>query len=336
MIAHRKIGSSGLRVSEISYGSWLSQTEGDALQNARAALDVGITSFDTADIYGSTRSEVVLGQALKDVRREQVVISTKVFSRIGPGANDRGLSRKHIIEGCNGSLRRLGCEYIDIYHAHRFDPDVGLPETLRAFDDLVRQGKVLYIGVSEWTPEQTKEALRVADSMGLDRIIVNQVQYNLLWRPIESELTPLCVSEGVGQIAWSPLAQGLLTGKYRPGQPAPSGSRAATPLGYKFPQGGLSDTVLKAIDELKKVAADCNMTLTQFALAWVLSQDTIASAIVGASRPEQLAESVKAAGKRLDTDTLAAVDAIVDALVERDSSRIPSQPTDYGQVEVSA
>ncbi|MFJ6899985.1 aldo/keto reductase [Streptomyces hokutonensis] len=220
---YRRLGRSGLKVSEIAYGNWLthgSQVEEDAARACvAAALDEGVTTFDTADVYALTRAEQVLGKALGGVRRESIEICTKVFWPTGPGPNDRGLSRKHIIESANASLRRLGTDYIDLYQAHRYDHETPLVETLRAFDDLVRQGKVLYIGVSEWRPEQIAAALRIADRMGLDRIVSNQPQYNMIWRVIEAEVVPLCEREGVGQLAWSPLAQGALNEHREQGAP---------------------------------------------------------------------------------------------------------------------
>src|SRR6266487_3696786 len=224
---HRALGRSGLKVSEIAYGSWISYTEGSAAKVAREALEHGITTFDTADVYGGTRAEVVLGIVLQGVRRESVEICTKVYAPIGPGPNDRGLSRKHIVEAAHGSLRRLKTDYIDLYQAHRYDSRTPLEETLRAFDDLVRQGKVLYVGVSEWTAAQIGAAIKIAGQLSLDRIISNQPQYNMLWRVIETEVLPLCEHEGIGQLVWSPLAQGLLTGKYFLGASQLTGSRAA-------------------------------------------------------------------------------------------------------------
>ena len=214
---HRHLGRSGVKVSAVSDGNWLThgnQIEEDAaLACVRAALDEGITTFDTSDVYANRRAEEVLGRALHGQRRESLEICTKVFWPVGRGQNDRGLSRKHIMEGCHGSLRRLGVDYLDLYQAHRYDVETPLEETLRAFDDLVRQGKVLYIGVSEWTAAQVVDALRIADEMGFDRIVSNQPQYSMLWRVIEPEIVPLVEKEGVGLVVWSPIAQGVLTGK---------------------------------------------------------------------------------------------------------------------------
>ncbi len=235
---HRHLGRSGLMVSEIAYGNWIthgSQVEEDAAKACvAAALDEGITTFDTADVYAGTRAEEVLGRALHGVRRESVEIFTKVYWPTGSGRNDRGLSRKHIIESAHGSLRRLQTDYVDLYQAHRYDYDTPLEETLRAFDDLVRQGKVLYVGVSEWRAEEISAALAIAGEMGFDRLVSNQPQYNMLWRVIEGAVIPLCVREGLGQVVWSPIAQGVLTGKYLPGQDVPAGSRATDPSGSRL------------------------------------------------------------------------------------------------------
>ena len=224
---YRHLGRSGLMISEIAYGNWIthgSQVEEDAaLACVAAALDVGISTFDTADVYAGTRAEEVLGRALHGQRRESLEIFTKVFWPTGPGRNDRGLSRKHILESANASLRRLQTDYVDLYQAHRYDHETPLEETIRAFDDLVRQGKALYIGVSEWRAEEIAAALKIADEMGFDRIVSNQPQYNMVWRVIESDVVPLCAKEGISQVVWSPIGQGALTGKYLPGSQPPAG-----------------------------------------------------------------------------------------------------------------
>ena len=322
----RHLGKSGLIVSEIAYGNWLthgSQVEVDAAHACvRAALDCGITTFDTADVYADTRAESVLGDALAGVRRESYELFTKVFWPTGPGRNDRGLSRKHIIESCDASLRRLRTDHIDLYQAHRYDVETPLEETLRAFDDLVRQGKVLYVGVSEWTARQISEALRIADEMGFDRIVSNQPQYNMLWRVIEAEVVPTSEREGLGQIVFSPLAQGVLTGKYKPGEPPPAGSRATDDKGGShFIARWLTDDVLTRVQQLRPIADDAGLSLANLALAWVLQNNNVSAAIIGASRPEQVKENVQAAGVRLDPEICKRIDDVLEPVVERDPGK---------------
>ncbi|MEJ1105559.1 MULTISPECIES: aldo/keto reductase family protein [unclassified Kribbella] len=318
---HRRLGRSGLKISEIAYGNWITHgaqiDQEQALACTRAALDAGITTFDTADAYADTRAEEVLGLALAGVRRESVEVLTKLYWPTGPGANERGLSRKHVMEAAHASLRRLGTDYIDLYQAHRYDEETPLEETLRAFDDLVRQGKVLYVGVSEWTADQIRRALEIADSMGLDRIVSNQPQYNMLRRTIESDVVPLCEPEGIGQIVYQPLAQGVLAGKYLPGQPPPAGSRATDATGSEFIERLLYDDLLERVQRLKPLAADAGLSLAQLSIAWVLQQPGISAAIVGGSRPEQLADSAAAAGVKLDPDLLEAIDTILADTIER-------------------
>jgi len=323
----RNLGRSGLKVSEISYGNWLthgSQVEADqATACVQEALDCGITTFDTADVYAGTKAEVVLGEALKGVKRESYELFTKVYWPTGQGPNERGLSRKHIAESCHASLRRLQTDHVDLYQAHRFDYETPLEETLRAFDDLVRQGKVMYIGVSEWRAEEIAAALKIADEMGLDRLVSNQPQYSALWRVIEGEVVPLCEKEGVSQIVWSPIAQGVLTGKYLPGQPPPVGSRATDELGGShFIQRLMADDVLNAVQELKPLAADAGITMAQLAVGWVLCNPNVASAIVGASRPEQVRDN--AAAKALAADLKQAVDDVLAKVVETDPAKTVS------------
>ena len=312
---HRRLGRTGLQISEIAYGNWIthgSQVEEEtALACVAAALDEGITTFDTADAYAQTRAEDVLGKALHGVRRESVEISTKVFFPTGPGANDRGLSRKHIIESAHSSLRRLRTDYIDLYQAHRYDHETPLEETLRAFDDLVRQGKALYIGVSEWRAEEIAGALNVADQMGLDRIVSNQPQYNMLWRVIEPEVIELSTREGISQIVWAPIAQGVLTGKYLPGAVPPAGSRATDEQGSVFISRLLTDEILTRVQQLKPVAEQAGLTLAQLAVAWTLQNPNVSAAIVGATSPEQVRENVKASGVRLDAAVLKQIDDIL-------------------------
>jgi voltage-dependent potassium channel beta subunit len=327
---HRHLGRSGLKVSEIAYGNWIthgSQVEEDAAKACvAAALDEGITTFDTADVYAGTRAEAVLGRALHGMRRESVEICTKVFWPTGAGPNDRGLSRKHIMESAHASLRRLQTDYVDLYQAHRYDHETPLEETLRAFDDLVRQGKVLYIGVSEWRAEEISAALAIAGQMGLDRLISNQPQYNMLWRVIEPEVLPLCMKEGVGQIVWSPIAQGALTGKYLPGQNVPAGSRATDASGSGFIRGFLTDAILGRVARLRPVAEEAGLSMAQLAIAWVLQNPGVSAAIVGASRPEQVRENVKASGVRLPGEVMRGIDDALGPVIERDPARTVSPP----------
>lgn len=327
----RNLGRSGLKVSEIAYGNWLthgSQVEEDTARACvRAALDEGITTFDTADVYAGTRAEEVLGRALKGQRREGLEICTKVYWPTGPGMNDRGLSRKHVFQSIHGSLRRLETDYVDLYQAHRFDHETPLEETLRAFDDLVRQGKVLYVGVSEWRAEEIERALKIADELGLDRIVSGQPQYSMLWRVIEEEVVPLCEREGVGQIVWSPIGQGVLTGKYRPGQALPEGSRATDDKGgADMIKRYLNDDVLTRVQRLRPVADDLGLSMAQLAIAWTLQNPNVSAAIVGASRPEQVADNVKAAGVKLDADVLKRVDDVLGPVVIRDPAKTGSPP----------
>ncbi|GAB3665076.1 aldo/keto reductase family protein [Actinocorallia lasiicapitis] len=319
----RYLGRSGLKISEIAYGNWIthgSQVEEDAARACvHAALDEGITTFDTADVYAGTRAEEVLGRALHGQRREGLEIFTKVYWPTGAGPNDRGLSRKHILESIDGSLKRLGTDYVDLYQAHRFDHETPLEETMRAFEDVVRQGKALYIGVSEWRAEEIAAALEIAEARGFDRIISNQPQYSALYRVIEEEVVPLCEKEGIGQIVWSPIAQGVLTGKYQPGQPPPAGSRATDEKsGAGFVQFWLKDDVLTRVQRLKPLAESAGLTMAQLAVAWVLQNPNVSAAIVGASRPEQVKDNVKASGVRLEADLLAQVDEILEPVVLRD------------------
>ena len=324
----RHLGRSGLKISEIAYGNWITHGSQVAEDAARAcvaaALDEGITTFDTADVYAGTKAEEVLGRALHGVRRSAVEIFTKVFWPTGPGPNDRGLSRKHIMESANASLKRLQTDYIDLYQAHRYDHATPLEETMRAFDDLVRQGKVLYIGVSEWRAEEIAAALRIAGELGLDRIISNQPQYNMIWRVIESEVVPLCAKEGVGQIVWSPIAQGALTGKYLPGAAPPAGSRATDSRGSFFITEYLTDEILGRVQELRPVADEAGLTLSQLAVAWTLQNPNVAAAIVGATRPEQVRENVKAAGVRLDPALMQRIDDILGPVIVRDPAQTVS------------
>ncbi|SHE25964.1 aldo/keto reductase family protein [Actinomyces glycerinitolerans] len=332
MVAYRHLGSSGLKITEITYGNWLthgSQVEADtAIDCVHTALDLGITSFDTADVYANTVAEEVLGQALKGQRRESLEIFTKVYWPVGPkGPNDVGLSRKHIMEGIDGSLRRLGMDYVDLYQAHRYDYATPLEETMQAFADVVRAGKALYIGVSEWTAEQIRAGQELATQMGF-RLVSNQPQYSALWRVIEDKVVPTSTELGMGQIVWSPMAEGVLSGKYLPGQQPPAGSRATDEKGGKeMISRWMRDDVLTAVQQLKPIADDAGLSMPQLAIAWVLQHAFISAALVGASRPEQLVENVKASGVKLGDDVMAAIDAALGDVVERDPAltRSPEQ-----------
>ncbi len=298
-------------VSALSYGNWIthgSQIEEEAATACvKAALEAGITTFDTADVYALGRAELVLGRALKGERRDSIEIFTKVYWPTGPNPNNVGLSRKHIIESLHASLERLQTDHVDLLQAHRFDYEAPLEETLRAFDDLVRQGKVHYVGVSEWTAQQIEDALRLADEMGFDRIVSNQPQYSLIWRVIEAEIVPLCQKEGMGQIVWSPLAQGVLTGKYLPGTTPPEGTRATGPEGGEM-SWLLRDEVLEPVQAYVALCREAGYAPASVALAWVLRNQNVSSAIVGASRPEQIAENVKALDVELEPDFVEAIE----------------------------
>ncbi|MGH3663492.1 MAG: aldo/keto reductase family protein, partial [Micromonosporaceae bacterium] len=316
----RRLGRSGLNVSEISYGNWITHgsqvAEDVAIECVRAARDAGITTFDTADVYAAGKAESVLGKALAGERREDVEIFTKVYFPMGEGPNDKGLSRKHIMESIDASLSRLGTDYVDLYQAHRHDNSVPLEETMLAFADVVRQGKALYIGVSEWRAEQLRAAASLAAELKVP-LISNQPQYSMLWRVIETEVAPTSEELGISQIVWSPIAQGVLTGKYQPGQPPPEASRATDPSGGQFMQKLLADKVLTRVAELKPIAEAAGLSMSQLAIAWVLQNQNVASAIIGASRPEQVAENVKAAGVRLEPATLKAIDDVLDPVIQR-------------------
>jgi aryl-alcohol dehydrogenase-like predicted oxidoreductase len=320
---YRHLGRSGLKITEITYGNWLthgSQVEADvATACVRAALDNGITTFDTADVYANTKAEEVLGQALAGERRESLEIFTKVYFPTGPkGANDTGLSRKHIMESINGSLRRLQTDYVDLYQAHRFDYATPLAETMTAFADVVRSGKALYIGVSEWTADQLRQGVELARELNI-QLISSQPQYSMLWRVIEDEVVPTSEELGVSQIVWSPIAQGVLTGKYLPGQAPPAGSRATDEAGGAgMIKGWMREPVLERVQLLKPIADDLGLSMAQLAVAWVLQNPNVAAALVGASRPEQVVDNVKASGVTLDADVLARIDDALGDVVERD------------------
>lgn len=302
----RHVGSSGLRVSEIGLGSWLTYgatVENDtALQCIQAALDAGVIFFDTADVYSRGRAEEVLGNAFSGLRRQDLVIATKAYFPMSANPNDRGLSRKHLFESIHQSLRRLRTDYVDLYQCHRFDPETPVAEVVRAMDDLARQGKILYWGTSHWTAAQIRDALAIADATGALRPISNQPPYSMLDRRIEDEVLPFCKKEGIGQVVFSPLAEGILTGKYSKG--IPPDSRGAQEQAGQFVRPLLTAQNLASVDRIARIAADAEMSLTRLALAWTLRDPGVSSAIVGASRPEQVRENVAASGVLLSGELL--------------------------------
>ena len=337
MVAYRYLGTSGLKISEIAYGNWLthgSQVENDAaFACIRAALEMGITTFDTADVYANTVAESVLGEGLKRQRRESLEILTKVYWPTGPGGpNDAGLSRKHILESIDGSLRRLQTDYVDVYQAHRFDYETPLEETMQAFADVVRAGKALYIGVSEWSSDQIRAAHAFARELGFG-LISSQPQYSMLWRVIEAEVIPTSRELGLSQIVWSPVAQGVLTGKYKPGQQPPPGSRATDEKGGAMMVKRFLDQpeLLERVQLLRPVADELGLSMAQLAVAWVLQNPNIAAAIIGASRPEQVTENVKASGVTIPAELMARIDAILGDAVTRDP-RLTVAMTPKGRV----
>lgn len=328
---YRHLGRSGLKISEITYGNWLthgSQVENDVARRCvHAALDAGITTFDTADTYANTVAESVLGEALSGQRRESLEIFTKVYFPTGPkGPNDTGLSRKHIMESIDASLKRLGTDYVDLYQAHRFDHATPLEETMQAFADIVRTGRALYIGVSEWTADQISRGHALAQQMGF-QLISNQPEYNMLYRVIEGQVVPRCEDLGLSQIVWSPMAQGVLTGKYKPGQPLPEGSRATDEEGSRMIGRYLDDELLEGVQKLRSIAEDNGLTMAQLSIVWVLQNRNVASALVGASRPEQITSNVAAAGVVLDEATMESIDAVIGHFAEVDPTidRTPEQ-----------
>jgi voltage-dependent potassium channel beta subunit len=319
-VNYRRLGRSGVKVSEISLGSWLTYGGSVAEERAQAcihkAYELGINFFDTANVYMRGAAEEIVGRALNGFERDSYFLATKVYFPMGEGPNDRGLSRKHITEQCHASLKRLGVDYVDLYQCHRYDEDTPLEETLRALDDLVRQGKVLYVGVSEWRADQIADALRLAKEMNLDRIVSNQPRYNMIQRHIEAEIIPLCEREGVGQVVFSPLAQGVLTGKYLPGEVPKEGTRAADSESNRFMQELMNKEVLSAVNKLRSVASDAGLSMSQLALVWILGHENVSSAIIGASRPEQVEDNVKAAGVRLSADVVSKIDGILKDVIQ--------------------
>lgn len=323
---HRRLGSTGMYVSEITYGNWIthgSQVEAAAaIKCVKEAFECGITSYDTADVYAGTRAETVLGSALKGRRRESYELFTKVYWPTGTGKNDRGLSRKHIMESCHASLKRLKTDYIDLYQAHRFDYETPLEETLSAFDDLIRQGKVHYIGFSEWNADQIAAALKIQDAKGYNRFVSSQPQYSMLWRVIESKVVPISQKEGIGQIVWSPIGQGVLTAKYLPGKKAPAGSRATDKKGgANMISRFMNNEVLTAVQKLVPIAKKVDLTPAQLAIAWVLQNPNVSSAIIGATKPSQIKENVKASGVKLDASIMKEIDNAIGSVAERDPAK---------------
>jgi len=324
---YRKLGSSGMYISALAYGNWV--THGEQIDQeaatacVRKALDLGITTFDTADAYANTRAETALGEALRGTRRESIEIFTKVYFPTGEGKNDRGLSRKHVMESINGSLRRLGTDYVDLYQAHRYDYETPLEETMQAFADIVRAGKAHYIGVSEWTVDEIRAGAALANELGI-QLVSNQPQYSMLWRVIEEEIVPASIELGIGQICWSPLAQGVLTGKYVPGQAAPEDSRFASDDGALKENRYLTEDILERVQKLKPIADEAGLSMAGLAVAWVLQNTNVSAAIVGASRPEQLEDNAKAAGVKLDDGLMARIDELLDPVAERDPSKVES------------
>ncbi|MEU5873623.1 aldo/keto reductase family protein [Glycomyces sp. NPDC047369] len=309
----RHLGRSGLVISELVYGNWIThggQVEEDAaVACVNAALDAGITTFDTADVYAQGAAEEVLGRALKDQRRDGIEIFTKVYWPMGPGKNDRGLSAKHIKESIDNSLTRLQTDRVELYQAHRWDVETPLEETMQAFADVVHSGKAHYIGVSEWTAEQIRAAAALAKELKI-QLVSSQPQYSLLWRVIEEEVVPASEELGIGQIVWSPLAGGVLSGKYKPGQAAPAGSRGADPKFGRFVEGWLKDDVLERVQQLGPIAEEQGLTIAQLSLAWVLQNSNVSAAIIGATRPEQVVENVKAVGVKLPEDVYAKINEL--------------------------
>jgi len=319
---YRRLGSTGMYVSEIAYGNWIthgSQVEAaGAKRCVKAALDVGITTFDTADVYANTHAEEILGGALKGVKRENYELCTKVYFPTGQGKNNRGLSRKHIMESAHASLKRLKTDHIDLYYMHRFDHETPIDESLQAFEDLVRQGKVNYIGFSEWNSEQIKSALNIQKARGWTKFVANQPQYSMLWRVIERHVLPLSQREGIGQIAFSPLAQGVLTGKYLPGKKPPTNSRATDKKsGADMISGWLRPEVLTAVQKLKPIADSVGVSLSQLALSWVLAQPGVSAVVMGASTASQVTENARASGIKLDSNTIKLIDEVLGSLPER-------------------
>jgi aryl-alcohol dehydrogenase-like predicted oxidoreductase len=306
---YRKLGSSDLLISEISLGSWLTFSGGIALEQTRActdaAFEAGINFFDTANVYGRGAAESAWGEILSSRPRDSYILATKVWGQMSDDPDDRGLSAAQIAKQIDASLERLRTDYVDLYQAHRFDPDVPIEETIEALEQVVADGKARYLGFSEWTTEQIEAAIAIA---GPDLFVSSQPQYSMLWRAPEQELLPLSEANGISQVVWSPLAQGLLTGKYRPGETPPPDSRAGSDAMGTFIGPWMSEAALQAVDRLRPVAEQAGLSMAEMALAWVLRRHEVASAITGASRPEQVHANAKASGIELTPETLAAID----------------------------
>jgi aryl-alcohol dehydrogenase-like predicted oxidoreductase len=317
----RHLGRSGLVISELVYGNWIThggQVEEDAaVACVNAALEAGITTFDTADVYAQGAAEEVLGRALKDQRRDGLEIFTKVYWPMGPGKNDRGLSAKHIKESIDNSLRRLQTDRVELYQAHRWDVETPLEETMQAFADVVHAGKAHYIGVSEWTADQIRAGAELAKELKI-QLVSSQPQYSALWRVIEAEVVPASEELGIGQIVWSPLAGGILSGKYKPGQAAPAGSRGADPKFGRFVEGWMNDDVLERVQQLGPIAEEQGLTIAQLSLAWVLQNSNVSAAIIGATRPEQVVENVKAVGVKLDDEVMENINKLLEPVAVTD------------------
>jgi 1-deoxyxylulose-5-phosphate synthase len=318
---YRQLGNSELKVSELSLGSWLTYSGGVERQQAEAcihkAFEVGINFIDTANVYGRGSAETLLGEVLQGIDRSFYVLATKLFFPMSD--RDRGLSAAQIHKQIDASLQRLQTDYVDLYQCHRYDPDTPLEETMAALTEVVRQGKARYIGFSEWSPAQIKAALALSDveHPEVEPFVSSQPQYSMLWRKPEAEVFPLCYANGIGQIVWSPLAQGVLTGKYQPGQPPPKESRAANEKMNAFLEDEFrSDRVLSAVQQLKPIAAELGLSMAQLALAWVLRDPSVSSAIIGASRPEQVVDNAAASGVVLSEQVQEAIDQVLAAVLE--------------------
>ncbi|MGI8640729.1 MAG: aldo/keto reductase family protein [Pyrinomonadaceae bacterium] len=312
---YRQLGSSDLQVSEISLGSWLTYSGGVEREKSAAcvekAFEVGINFIDTANIYGKGVSETFLGEVLQDKSRDSYILATKLFFPMTE--TDSGLSRVQIHKQLNDSLKRLKTDYVDLYQCHRYDENTPLEETMLALTEVVQEGKARYIGFSEWNAAQIKAATQMT---GVEKFVSSQPQYSMLWREPEAEVFPICAANGIGQIVWSPLGQGVLTGKYKVGQPIPKDSRAANDLMNVFIGRLLDDKILTAVEKLKPIAESENLSMAQLALAWVLRDERVSSAIVGATRPEQVADNAAASGVELSKETLAAIDEILAGIAE--------------------